>query len=94
MKKLSHGLREPEKTIAEDLLNYVFQAISAINYANPLPDEIENDMLFSILLQEKIKYGAKINDFTLFIFSLMILYKENKIKNPNESDIYRLLRKR
>lgn len=94
MKKLSQGLREPEKSIAEDLLDHVFQRISAINYANPLPDDIENNMLFSILLQEKISHGALIDDFTLFIFSLMILYKENKIKYPNESNIYRLLCKR
>ena len=28
----------------------VFQNISAINYANPIPNEIENNMIFSILL--------------------------------------------
>jgi len=94
MKRLVKGLREPQKQIAEELINNVFQNISAINYANPLPKEIENNMIFSILLQEKKKGDSLIDDFTLLLFSLMIRYKENRAENPDESDIYRLLRKR
>jgi hypothetical protein len=92
MKKLVKGLREPEKRIAEELLDHVFQNISAINYANPLPLEIENNMIFSMLLQEKKKGDVLIDDLTLMLFSLMIMYKENQLKKPNESDIHRLLR--
>ena len=92
MKKLVKGLREPEKQIAIDLLQHVFQNISTISYANPLPHEIENSMIFSVLLQEKKKGGLAIDDLTLLLFSLIITYKENQSKNPNESDIHRLLR--
>jgi hypothetical protein len=92
MQKLIRGLREPEKSIAEDLLNHVFQNISTISYSNPLPNEIENSLIFSMLLQEKKKGDSTIDDLTLHLFSQMITYKKNKKENPNESDIHRLLR--
>jgi hypothetical protein len=92
MKKLVKGLRNPEKQVAEDLLDHVFQNISAISYANPLPSEIENSLLFSMLLQEKKKKDVSLDDLTLLIFSLMISYKQGKKKNPNENNIHRLLR--
>lgn len=92
MRKLTRGLREPDKSIADELLNHVFGNISTISYANPLPKEIENNMIFSMLLQEKKKKDSSIDDLTLLLFSLIITYKENKAKHPHESDIYRLLR--
>lgn len=91
IRKLIKGLREPHKSIAEELIDNVFQNISAINYSNPLPAEIENDMVFSILLQEKIKGDSQIDDLTIILLSLMITYKKNKLDNPHESNIYRLL---
>ena len=93
MKRLVRALREPEKSVAEELLNHVFQNISAINYANPVPAEIENNMIFSMLLQEKNKNQSLIDDLTLLLFSLMIIYKNNKFKYPNERNIHRLLHK-
>lgn len=75
MKKLCHGLREPEKTAALDLLNNVYQNISAITYANPMPDEIENSMLFAMLIEEKRRQEYDVDDLTILIFSLMITRK-------------------
>ena len=92
MKKLVKVLREPEKQIAEELLDNVFQNISTITYANPLPKEIENNMIFSMLLQEKKKGNAVIDDLTLLFFSILIKCKEKQEKYPHESNIYRLLR--
>jgi hypothetical protein len=91
MKKLVKGLREPEKEIAEDLLNKVFQNISTITCANPLPNEIENNIIFTMLLQEKKKSAVDIDDLTIHLFSDMIAYKSNKSEHPHESDINRLL---
>ena len=81
LKKLAKGLREPEKTTALSLINHVYQNISAISYANPLPNEIENNMIFSMLIQEKIKTNKDIDNLTLLCFSLMVKNKLEKIEN-------------
>jgi hypothetical protein len=93
LKKLVKALREPEKTAALSLVNHIYQNISAISYANPLPQDVENNMIFSILLQEKRKGNAEIDNFTLLIFSLMVICKFNQLKNPDERNIHRLLQK-
>lgn len=77
MKKIVKALREPEKGIAEELLEHVFQNISAITYANPLPKDIENNMIFLMLLHEKRKDCVAIDDLTLLIFSLLIRHKKS-----------------
>jgi hypothetical protein len=92
LKKLVRGLRNPEKKIAIELLNHVYQNISTISYANPLPKEIETNIVFSMLLQEKKKGDLDIENLTLQLFSLIINHKKQKPKNPSESNIYRLLR--
>lgn len=93
LRKLSKALREPERTMANTLINHVFQNISAISYANPLPNEVENNVIFLILLQEKRKKDVHLDDFTLYIFSLMLIYKFNQLNNPDERDLNRLLQK-
>jgi hypothetical protein len=93
LKKLAKGLREPEKSIANALISHVYQNISAVSYANPLPQDVENNMVYSMLIQEKKNKKIGIDDFALLIFSLMVIYKLNKINNPDERDIHRLLSK-
>ena len=84
LRKLCKGLREPEKSVAESLLIHLFQNISSISYANPLPNEIENNMIFMMLMQEKFKKDIDILDLTLLVFSIIISYKTKKIKTPDE----------
>ena len=85
LKKLCKALREPEKSIAEGLIFHIYQNISAISYANPLPNEIENNIIFSILFQEKKKNDSThLDDLSLLIFSLMVIYKSNHSNNPDE----------
>ena len=100
LKKFSKGLREPEKKIADELISHVYKNISTINYANPIPKDIENNMIFSILLQEKSKGDNSIDDLTLLFFSLLIRHKRKggekiseakKLTDQDESNIYRLL---
>jgi hypothetical protein len=97
-RKVCNGLREPEKSIAQSLIIHLYQNISSISYANPLPNEIENNMLFSILLQEKKKKNVvNIDDLTFLVFSIIVNYKKkknnekNKIHYPNERNLNRLL---
>jgi hypothetical protein len=92
LRKLTKALREPEKSIALSLVSHVYQNISTISYANPLPHEIENNMIFSMLMQER-KKDENINILTLLIFSLMVIYKINRLNNPDERDFHRLLSK-
>ena len=86
LKKLAKALREPERSIANSLIYHVNQNISAISYANPLPSEIENNMIFSMLIQEKLKKDADIDNLTLVCFAMMVSYKIKRIndeRNPN-----------
>lgn len=91
LKKMINGMREPDRSIAESLLLHIHQHISSINFSNPLPNEIEHNMLFAMLVEEKKQRCSGIDDLTLFIFSLIVLYKHNQSKNPDESNIHRLL---
>ena len=75
LKKIAEGLREPEKSAAHALIANIYQNISAISYANPLPNEIENNLIFAMLLEEKQKCHAEIEDLTLLCFSLMVHHK-------------------
>lgn len=93
LKKLAKALREPERSAALSLINHIYQNISAISYVNPLPHEIENNMLFSMLIQEKHKNNLDVDDLTLYIFCLMVFYKVNKLRNPDERNLHRLLQK-
>ena len=93
-KKLCKGLREPERTIAISFINHVYKNISAISYANPLPYEIENNIIFSMLIQEKRKNDIGLDNFTVLVFSLMLVYKFNKLNNPDERNIHRLLQRK
>jgi hypothetical protein len=93
LRKLTKGLREPERTIALGLVNHLYQNISAISYANPLPHEIENNLIYSMFIQEKMNKNINLDNLTLFIFSLMVIYKVNKLNNPDERNLYRLLQK-
>jgi hypothetical protein len=87
-RRLLKGLREPERSIGNELIENVYQNISTITHANPIPKDIEKSMIFSMLLQEKRKNGSNIDDLSLLIFSILIKYKKKKF---NESDIHRLL---
>ena len=88
LKKLSKGLREPDKSIAEEIIESIYQNISAISFACPLPKEIETNMVFCLLLQEKKNNNLFIDDLTLLLLSIMVYYKEKKL---DESNIHRLL---
>ena len=81
LRKLAKALREPEKSIANSLIYHVYQNISAISYANPFPYEIENNMIFSMLVQEKLEKNAEIDNLTLACFALMIDHKKRRLQN-------------
>lgn len=90
LRKLAKALREPEKSIADSLIYNINQHISAITYANPLPDEIENDMIFAMLIHEKLKNPDNdIENLTLACFALMVKYKMKRLND--ERDTNRLL---
>jgi phage terminase large subunit-like protein len=91
LKKLANALREPERSAANSLIYHVNNSISAISYANPLPSEIENNMVFVMLVKEKMKNGIDIDNLTLAFFALMVQTKLAKI--PNERHPNRLLAK-
>ncbi|MEK6984371.1 MAG: hypothetical protein AABX33_07390 [Nanoarchaeota archaeon] len=79
-KKLAKALREPERSIANSLIYHIHQNISAISYSNPLPSEIENNIIFSMLIQEKLKNpNLYIDDLTLACFAMMIEHKIRRI---------------
>ena len=86
-------LGEPERAVALELVNHLYQNISTITYVNPYPEDIDNLLLFAILLQEKKKYHLHLEDFTLYLFSLMITYKTNILNHPDERHLHRLLQK-
>ena len=81
LRKLAKALREPERSIANSLIYHVHQNISAITYANPLPNEIENNMIFSMMIQEKMKKEVDIDNLTLFCFAVMIQHKAKRLEN-------------
>lgn len=90
LRKLAKALREPERSIANTLLYHVHNNISTITYANPSPSEIENNMIFTMLVQEKIKHPEiDIDKLTLVCFALMVQDKIAKVHN--ERNIHRLL---
>ena len=89
LRKLVKALREPERSIANSLIYHVHQNISAITYANPLPNEIENSMIFSMLIKEKEKRGIEIDDLTMFCFAIMIQHEVKRIED--EGSAHRLL---
>ncbi len=91
LKKLCKGLREPDRTAAESLLLHVYQNISAISYANPMPNDVEDSMLFTMLIQEKLAQASMIDDLTLLVFSVMVRYRVNRERYADEGDIHRLL---
>jgi len=93
LKKFAKALREPERSCALSLINHVYQNISAITYVNPYPHEIEDNMIYSMLVQEKHKNMLEIEDLTLYLFSLMVFFKVNQLKNPDERNLNRLLQK-
>ncbi len=75
LKRLSDGLREPQRSAAHALISHIYQNISAISYANPLPQDIENNLIFSMLMEEKNRHNSPIENLTLLCFSLMVGYK-------------------
>ena len=89
LRKLAKALREPERSIANSLIYHVHQNISAITYANPLPNEIENNMIFSMMIQEKMKKDVDIDNLTLFCFAVMVQHEVKRIEN--ERSAHRLL---
>jgi len=91
LKKLAKALREPERSVANSLIYHVNQNISAVSYANPLPSDIENNMIFVMLVQEKAKKDADIDNLTLACFAMMVQAKLAKIEN--ERNPHRLLPK-
>ena len=85
LKKLSDGLREPERSAAHALISHISQNISAISYLNPLPKDIEDNLIFSMLIEEKNKHGSDIEDITLLCFSHIIHHKAqlDHARNPH-----------
>jgi|SRR3989338_8737736 len=85
LRKLAKALREPERSIANSLLYHVHQNISAITYANPLPSEIENNMIFAMLVQEKMKKDYEIENLTLLCFAMMVEHKMKKLETKDSN---------
>ena len=79
LKKLAKALREPERSIANSLIHHIYQNISALSYANPLPAEIENNLIFVMLIQEKIKNEIDVDNLTILVFSLMVRKKVGEV---------------
>ena len=87
LRKLAKALREPERSVANSLIYNIYQHISAITYSNPLPSEIENNMIFTMLIQEKLKNpNADIDNLTLAFFAMMVKQKicETRILKKQE----------
>lgn len=81
LRKLAKALREQERSIANSLIYHIYQNISSISYSNPLPKDIENSMIFTMLVQEKMRKDIGIDNLTLACFALMV---ENKVKKLND----------
>ena len=64
LKKLAKALREPERSAAISLIYHIHQHISAITYANPFPNEVEEDLVFVMLVREKMK-GVELDELTV-----------------------------
>ena len=92
LRKLAKALREPERSIANSLIYHVHQNISAITYANPLPNEIENSMIFSMLIKEKEKRGIEIDNLTMFCFAIMVQHEVKRLEDERSTD--RLLQRK
>ena len=86
LRKLAKALREPERSIANSLIYHVHQNISAITYANPLPNDIENNMIFSMLIKEKMKGDADIDNLTLLCFAMMIQHEIKRLENERNAN--------
>ena len=87
--KLIKGLRNPEKRHAQELLDHVYKNISAITYSNPLPVDVETNMVYSMLIGEKKKKRIGIEDSTILAFSNLVHAKREV--RTNEGEINRLL---
>ncbi len=82
LKKLAKALREPERSIANSLIYHVNNSISALSYANPMPSEIENNMVFVMLVQEKAKHPENnLENLTLACFAMMVKDKLERMEN-------------
>ena len=86
LKKLSDALREPQRSAAHSLIAHIYQNISALGYLNPLPKDLENHLIFSMLIEEKNKHGSDLENLTLLCFSLMVQYKAGKNVGARDSD--------
>ncbi len=86
LKKLSNGLREPEKGVAQVLISYVYQYISGLAYLNPLPCEVEENLIFAMLIEEKKKHGSDLENITLLCFSLIVRNKAAQMDNARDTD--------
>lgn len=75
LNRLASALREPKKSIAEALICDVYKSISAIAYLNPLPKDIEKNIIYSILIEEKASRASRIENLTLLILSIMVRWK-------------------
>jgi len=84
-KRIAEGLREPQRSAAQELISHLYQNISAISYANPLPIDIEDSLIFSMLVQEKVKRGYGLEDVTLKCFALMVEEKAHNISQERKS---------
>ena len=87
LRKLAKALREPERSVAISLIYHINQHISAIGYANPLPSELENNIIFAVLIQEKIKNpDLNIDNLTLACFAMMVQHKMKKVTDERNPD--------
>ena len=86
LRRFVRSLRKEDRQYFEDLYADIKGHISSITYANPLPEEIENNMIYTMLLQEKLKKNVDIENLTLFIFSLMVLSKAEKFKTADPKE--------
>ena len=93
LRKLANGMREPERSTALGIINSIYLNISAISYLNPLPYNVMENVLFATLIQEKTKHNLDVEEFALYLFTLMVTFKVNKLKNPDERNLNRLLQK-
>ncbi|MFH1052859.1 MAG: hypothetical protein V1740_00410 [Candidatus Woesearchaeota archaeon] len=83
LKKLSDSLREPEHSIAKSLLYHIYSNISAVTHANPFPKDLLNNMIYTILIEEKKKKGIDADDLALLLFSIIVQYKAGKVDLKN-----------
>ncbi len=86
LKRRVKSMREKRRVVASELVYHIHQHISSITYANPLPIDIDEHVIFSIIVEEKLNGVPGMDELAVAWFDSIVNHRLKQLDDDRSAN--------